>query len=991
METLYKNGQASKDAVKDAEINLQIAILNLTLAEIKLAAAATKSAAGAESLWTGFYGDIRMTIGATKINSQSSLISNVASNINSIGNVTIYSGLDLLDHDEALIAGLLGNITVEGSNIYSDISDINITSKNNTIVQASQNRFDASSKSESWQSSLTLASSAAGGSATILDNIINSLQASLSLNKSRSNSDTQSVTYNHSNITALNGEININSLGVHDVSTSMNFGGNTTLSGVNIHAYDIRLNTQGNLLIESLQNSYAQKSKSSSMNIGFGTSSVNLGFNNSRNSEDKLWTDNQTSLIGSNSVNINTTNNTEVNGALVANIINATQTADKSEWIDGANLVLNSASLTYHNLQDYHYGKSSSIGFTTAIGAALESSNGDNVNPNQTLNFFPSGSTYFSKTNNSFQREQITKATIGQGNIIIGAALSFDSAGNIIASTGGTLNNATILSALNRDITNSQTIIKDQITGALDIETTIDNRLFVAAYEALTNQKGKIMNDPNLTDKEKEQKIKALQTNILLNEQQDLDKNLQTSTKELVKIADTPLTKLASSDITGLNYTAQFLASKDGSIFTLASQMFGLGKLLDSNDLKLAFVTENTSDIITEAMKQNAQRMSNSEDPWAIKLNQDDHTLNFDYIDDSGQKINVTTQFDMEIKELNELRLMDYLKTRDLSNHGINNVVEEGYRNGRMQLGNLQNQINSNGDVEGRFVVSSATTHGVILDIIENQGNTLVDFFGKGLGFIPYVGDDLKGWVNNNLKSANIIASNEFEETRAILSTYENVTITPSQEQDLNNFNIYYYNQKPRENMNANNPESEVIIISNPLVNLRTANHSNGGDRNEYALGELEQVVSGYYDKKGKYIPIEHGIYSTPVYDSSAVNGYRLVANAAVQYYGTPTNTNRLGETATNSGVWMDYEQQKNEKPNYDSGHFINYNDPIPNVLGVNSNSGKQWLYSLVSFAILGSQSSPHSNYYCMGSFCGYDGFNNDIKLLPEQKKDQSQ
>ncbi len=45
METLQNNETASNEAVEDARINLQIAVLNVALAEMKLAASAAKSAA----------------------------------------------------------------------------------------------------------------------------------------------------------------------------------------------------------------------------------------------------------------------------------------------------------------------------------------------------------------------------------------------------------------------------------------------------------------------------------------------------------------------------------------------------------------------------------------------------------------------------------------------------------------------------------------------------------------------------------------------------------------------------------------------------------------------------------------------------------------------------------------------------------------------------------------------------------------------------------
>lgn len=238
--------------------------------------------------------------------------------------------------------------------------------------------------------------------------------------------------------------------------------------------------------------------------------------------------------------------------------------------------------------------------------------------------------------------------------------------------------------------------------------------------------------------------------------------------------------------------------------------------------------------------------------------------------------------------------------------------------------------------------------------------------------------------ATNQLKSANILATNEFERTRATLSLYNNVTITPDQQRDLDGFNSSY--------QSTNVPDSNLLIISNPLRDLRTANHSNGGDRNEYALGGLDQITSSYWDSKEKvYKPVSHGIYATPIYDPTVESGYRLESNASVQYYGTPTGTDRLGETATNAGVWMDNKQtgvDKNNNPiySYNPGHKINYSDPIPNIMGGNSTSVNELIDSFRASTSLGdSNQSPHSSYYCTGSFCGYGGFENKRRLLPEQ------
>ena len=74
----------------------------------------------------------------------------------------------------------------------------------------------------------------------------------------------------------------------------------------------------------------------------------------------------------------------------------------------------------------------------------------------------PTGSTTFSVKDTGYEKEQETRATIGQGTIIVGGVEQTDDD----------------LTGLNRDVNNAQEITKDMITAALDGSVTIDNRVF---------------------------------------------------------------------------------------------------------------------------------------------------------------------------------------------------------------------------------------------------------------------------------------------------------------------------------------------------------------------------------------------------------------------------------------------------------------------------------------------------------------------------------
>jgi len=302
---------------------------------------------------------------------------------------------------------------------------------------------------KSWEENLILETNNTGGAGAVIDNIVNALQLSLAGAISKSKGDVSSTTYNNSTINAQNGDIKINSLN------------NTEIKGANILSQNTTINTQNNLTIESLQNKYYAKSKSFGLNLGVGSglnssgSSLSFGINRNSSKTDRLWTDNQTTIIGTNSVNINTGNNTNNKGAMIANITNISDSVIASsenqgvaiqpflrsgEAIDGNNLTLNTKTLTFSNLFDHEYSSNSGFGFSTSIGATID---GNNSNPIQNLNFYPDGSTTISLNNSGYKKEQTTKATIGSGNITTGSTQTFNTDttsndyGNLITSTGG--------------------------------------------------------------------------------------------------------------------------------------------------------------------------------------------------------------------------------------------------------------------------------------------------------------------------------------------------------------------------------------------------------------------------------------------------------------------------------------------------------------------------------------------------------------------------
>ena len=235
------------------------------------------------------------------------------------------------------------------------------------------------------------------------------------------------------------------------IATNNSTNNDTNINGANITADNIIINSGNDLNIASLQNTSNSSSKSKSIGAGGGKSSASLNYSSSKSEFSRNWVDDQTDITASNNLTINTANNTDLKGALINS--------------ETDNLTINTATLTYSDIIDTEIQESSSFGISTNISVGQHSKNPDASNPNQDKSYYPDGSTTLSMANNGYEKEQITRATIGSG---------------IINITNNNNNQTQDITSLNRDINKNQEITKDTITGALNIQTTIDNRIIGA-------------------------------------------------------------------------------------------------------------------------------------------------------------------------------------------------------------------------------------------------------------------------------------------------------------------------------------------------------------------------------------------------------------------------------------------------------------------------------------------------------------------------------
>ena len=214
-------------------------------------------------------------------------------------------------------------------------------------------------------------------------------------------------------------------------------GKDLTVKGANIEGNNVNINV-ANLHLESLQDKL--KSKHQEYNASFGSSSLGIGKEYSAGlgmeygNYDKSWVNEQSSIIGKNSANITVEGKTNLIGSVIG----------------GGNTTLRTGELEYSDIHDkdkgYNFGINGSASFskkrkwdentqTTTERIAISKNGG--------LNY---GAT---------DREQINRATIGAGTIIV---------------EGNTVN-----PNINRDESKAQEIVKDVNVRNISLQYT-DNR-----------------------------------------------------------------------------------------------------------------------------------------------------------------------------------------------------------------------------------------------------------------------------------------------------------------------------------------------------------------------------------------------------------------------------------------------------------------------------------------------------------------------------------
>lgn len=395
---LHAEGKASSQAVEDAELNLAAAIVNQTTA-IEAAATTMKEAANTEET-LGFYAGGGITTETTKTETNANSVTNTASTV-------------IADKDIKIDAGHDMNQT--GSIVVSEHGNIDYNVANNLNLQSSQDKYKSNSKTTTDSVSATVSSKSGPG---------------FDVATSDSSDRASGTHHNNSATIAEEGKI------------AINVGNDMNAEGYNALAKDVDINVGGDMKLASQQNTDYSSSKSSSTSIGGTTSGSNASgsVGNSHGSSDRQWVDEVTSIVGTESVDIDVDGKLSMDGSLIANI-------DK-DGKDAGNLDIKAGSIETSDILNYDRDKESGFNIAESYGP----------DKSGTSTGHPSGTTTVGVTDKGSEKEGITQATIGKGNIEVA--------------------DGSDISDINRDVDNMEIITKDQITGALDAEVTIDNRLF---------------------------------------------------------------------------------------------------------------------------------------------------------------------------------------------------------------------------------------------------------------------------------------------------------------------------------------------------------------------------------------------------------------------------------------------------------------------------------------------------------------------------------
>ncbi|KLE08937.1 hemagglutinin repeat-containing protein [Aliarcobacter butzleri] len=531
------------------------------------------------------------------------------------------------------------DINIKGSDIFVKNS-LDIFAKNLNVEAASQ-KSNSNSSNKSLDLSIGLYGSNAG-------------KVDVSGSKGKQNFD--SLVYKNSTITSKDLNLNIDN--------------NAKFEGANVKAENINAKVGNNLTIASLQNS--SNGNGSNKSLSLSTSeSVGIGFG--KNESQRDWVDNQTTIIGTNSVNVNVGNNTHLKGSVIAS-----GDYDKNgNFVDNKNLNLTTKTLTSENIYDKDKNKS----FNLSVGV-------DN-SKKETQGKMELGL-------NSSNKEQINYATIGEGTITTNSDIK----------------------DVNRDVNKSQVITKDE---SKNIDIYLSN---TSINKAL---------DPNQTIAKWTQDAKDLGLNV----RNEILTNLPSSTKldkdGNGNIFDKTIGKAldATTDY-GLGIIPT-VGNAGGYVTQIATQLFGdnrTGIVVENKDVLLkAGILEG--DIKTETLVKTKDGIKKAQDVKDTDVVLDTVTV---YRTDPDKTIIISEnkqaiEKEQGLSNYNNMKI--YLTKDDIEKSGIKHLFTNGMFNPFDTA--TYNQQTQQGKADS--VLNYNQTHGLSGDLLESAQDAIVVMGTKFMNF----------------------------------------------------------------------------------------------------------------------------------------------------------------------------------------------------------------------------------------------------------------
>ena len=442
--------------VKEVEAGISLAVrqsvttAGRTLVELPQAATAGQGGAAAQAVTAGSAGlqavsSVQQAMNSA-ISASAGLGVSVSESRQSSDSATSVPSSTAAGRDVIQTAGQ--DLRIQGGNVAAE-RDVRLTAGRDVSVTAANNQYSSSQSGSSESASIGLGASVG----------LNGVSGGVQTSASASGSEGQSQAATHTNARIGAGE-----------TLALTSGQDTTVAGANLAAKDVKMDVGRDLIVASLQDTSSSSSSNwdSGGSVTVGTlpdiggllgevakSGPSASVGGGSGSSSSAWVNGQTTILGSNSVDIRTEKNTDLRGAVIASA--------------NDNLKLDTGSLTFGDIQDKDSGSSTQAGVSGSLGKPLETAT-------------------VQADYQSHDKRQANRATIGKGEIIIRS------------------DPAKGLEGLNRDLQKAQEITKDSKTS---VKVFIDT----AAIKTITEVSAKIIEEARhaKADAEMEKRLQQAQ------------------------------------------------------------------------------------------------------------------------------------------------------------------------------------------------------------------------------------------------------------------------------------------------------------------------------------------------------------------------------------------------------------------------------------------------------------------------------------------------